>query len=157
NYLRVREWQDLVRQLRQIVREVGLKVGSKTIDAVQHHDGFHKALVTGLLSQIGSWDERRKHYQGARGTRFAVFPGSGLFKKSHDFVMAAERVETSRRWARQVAAVEPEWIEQAAGSIAKVHTSEPYWSRRNGTAMARQRVTVYGVTVVADRPVRYYN
>src|SRR5699024_2267752 len=98
-----------------------------------------------------------KHYQGARGSRFAVFPGSGLFKQRHDFVMAAELVETSRLWARQVAAVEPEWIEQAAGSIAKVHTSEPYWSRRNGTAMARQRVTVYGVTIVTDRPVRYYN
>lgn len=157
NYLRVREWQDLVRQLRQIAREVGIELGSKTIDAVKHHDGVHQALLTGLLSQIGSWDERRKHYQGARGTRFAVFPGSGLFKKRHDFVMAAELVETSRLWARQVAAIEPDWIEQAAGPIAKTNTSEPYWSRRNGTAMARQRVTVYGVTIVADRSVRYYN
>src|SRR5690625_467827 len=157
NYLRVREWQDLVRQLRQIAREVGIKTGPKSVDAVKHHDGIHKSLLTGLLSHIGSWDERRKQYQGARGTRFAIFPGSGLFKKRHEFVMAAELVETSRLWARQVAAVEPEWIEEAAGAIAKVTTSEPYWSRRNGTAMARQRVTVYGVTIVADRPVRYYN
>lgn len=157
NYLRVREWQDLVRQLRQIAREVGIQTGPKTIDAVTNHEGIHKALLTGLLSHIGSWDERRKNYQGARGTRFAIFPGSGLFKKRHDFVMAAELVETSRLWARQVAAVEPEWIEEAAGSIAKVNTSEPYWSKRQGTAMARQSVTVYGVTVVADRPVRYYN
>lgn len=158
NYLRVREWQDLVRQLRQIAGEVGIKVNSKTLpDAVKHHDGVHKALLTGLLSHIGSWDERRKQYQGARGSRFAVFPGSGLFKKRHDFVMAAELVETSRLWARQVAAVEPEWVEHAAGSIAKVNTSDPYWSRRNGTAMARQRVTVYGVPVATDRPVRYYN
>lgn len=158
NYLRVREWQDLVRQLRQIAKEVGIKQASSAqIDAVKHHDGVHKALLTGLLSQIGSWDERRKNYQGARGTRFSVFPGSGLFKKRHDFVMASELVETSKLWARQVAAVEPEWIEQAAGPIAKISTSEPYWSRRNGTAMARQRVTVYGVTIVADRPVRYYN
>lgn len=157
NYLRVREWQDLVRQLRQIAREVGIKTGSKTVDAVAHHDGVHQALLTGLLSHIGSWDERRKQYQGARGSRFAIFPGSGLFKQRHDFVMAAELVETSRLWARQVAAVEPEWIEEAAGSIAKVNTSDPYWSRRNGTAMARQRVTVYGVTIVTDRPVRYYN
>ena len=157
NYLRVREWQDLVRQLRQIAREVGIETGAKTIDAVKNHDGMHQALLTGLLSHIGSWDERRKHYQGARGTRFAIFPGSGLFKKRHDFVMAAELVETSRLWARQVAAIEPEWVEQAAGPIAKTNTSEPYWSRRHGTAMARQRVTVYGVTIVADRPVRYYN
>src|SRR5690625_3641598 len=157
NYLRVREWQELVRQLRQIAREVGIKTGPKSVDAVKHHDGIHKSLLTGLLSHIGSWDERRKQYQGARGTRFAIFPGSGLFKKRHEFVMAAELVETSRLWARQVAAVEPEWIEEAAGAIAKVTTSEPYWSRRNGTAMARQRVTVYGVTIVADRPVRYYN
>ena len=158
NYLRVREWQDLVRQLRQIAREVGIQVPSKSsIDAVNHHDGVHKALLTGMLSHIGSWDERRKNYQGARGARFAVFPGSGLFKKRHDFVMASELVETSRLWARQVAAVEPDWIEETAGSIAKVNTSDPYWSRRNGAAMARQQVTVYGVTVVTDRPVRYYN
>ena len=157
NYLRVREWQDLVRQLRQIAREVGITTGPKTVDAVKNHDGVHKALLTGMLSQIGSWDERRKNYQGGRGARFAIFPGSGLFKKRHDFVMAAELVETSRLWARQVAAIESEWVEQAAGSIAKVNTSEPYWSRRHGTAMARQRVTVYGVTIVADRPVRYYN
>lgn len=158
NYLRVREWQDLVRQLRQIAREVGIKASSKAaIDAVQHHDGTHKALLTGMLSHIGTWDERRKNYQGARGTRFAIFPGSGLFKKNHDFVMASELVETSRLWARQVAAIEPDWIEEAAGSIAKVTTSEPYWSRRNGTAMARQRVTVYGVTIVTDRPIRYYH
>lgn len=157
NYLRVREWQDLVRQLRQIAREVGIDTPSTSIDAVSHHEGVHKALLTGFLSHIGSWDERRKQYQGARGSGFAIFPASGLFKKRHDFVMAAELVETSRLWARQVAAVEPEWIEQAAGSIAKVHTSEPYWSRRNGTAMARQRVTVYGVTIATDRPVRYYN
>lgn len=157
NYLRVREWQDLVRQLRQIAREVGINTGNKTIDAVDNHDGIHRALLTGLLSHIGSWDERRKHYQGARGTKFAVFPGSGLFKKDHDFVMASELVETSRLWARQVAAVEPQWIEETAGPLAKVNTSEPYWSRRNGTAMARQRVTVYGVTVATDRPVRYYN
>lgn len=157
NYLRVREWQDLVRQLRQIAREVGINIGAKTVDAVKHHDGVHQALLTGLLSHIGSWDERKNNYQGARGTRFAIFPGSGLFKKRHEFVMAAELVETSRLWARQVAAVKPEWIEAAAGSIAKVTTSDPYWSRRHGTAMARQRATVYGVTVVADRPVRYYN
>lgn len=157
NYLRVREWQDLVRQLRQITREVGIDTGSKAIDAVAHHEGIHRALLTGMLSQIGSWDERRKNYQGARGTRFVTFPGSGLFKKRHDFVMAAELVETSRLWARQVAAVEPAWIEDAAGSLAKVNTSEPHWSRRNGTAMARERVTVYGVTIATDRPVRYYN
>ena len=158
NYLRVREWQDLVRQLRQITREVGItSPRNAQIDAVKHHDGVHKALLTGMLSQIGSWDERRKNYQGARGTRFAVFPGSGLFKKRHDFVMAAELVETSRLWARQVAAIEPEWIEEAAGSVAKRSTSEPYWSRKQGTAMARQRVTVFGVTIVADRPVRYYH
>src|SRR5699024_7776452 len=158
NYLRVREWQDLVRQLRQIAREVGIQVPSKSsIDAVNHHDGVHKALLTGMLSHIGSWDERHKNYQGARGARFAVFPGSGLFKKRHDFVMASELVETSRLWARQVAAVEPDWIEETAGSIAKVNTSGPYWSRRNGAAMGRQQVTVYGVTVVTARPVRYYN
>ncbi|MGO1959448.1 MAG: ATP-dependent RNA helicase HrpA [Yaniella sp.] len=158
NYLRVREWQDLVRQLRQIAREVGIKLPSNaSIDAVKHHDGVHKALLTGLLAHIGAWDERRKNYQGARGSRFAVFPGSGLFKKRHDFVMASELVETSRLWARQVATVEPAWIEAAAGSLAKVNTSDPYWSRRNGTAMAKQRVTVYGVTIVTDRPVRYYN
>ncbi|WBL18652.1 ATP-dependent RNA helicase HrpA [Citricoccus sp. NR2] len=155
NYLRVREWQDLVQQLRQLASQIGIKVSPGPLDAVAMHEPVHRALLTGLLSHIGSWDERKREYQGARGTRFAVFPGSGLFKKRHAFVMAAELVETSRLWARMVAAIEPEWIEQAAGSLAKHSYSEPHWSRRQGAAMARERVTVLGVTIAVDRLVRF--
>lgn len=155
NYLRVREWQDLVQQLRQLASQIGIKVSPGPIDAVAMHEPVHRALLTGLLSHIGSFDERKREYQGARGTRFAVFPGSGLFKKRHGFVMAAELVETSRLWARTVAAVEPEWIEEAAGALAKRSYSEPHWSRRQGAAMARERVTVLGVTIAVDRLVRF--
>ncbi|MGO1182593.1 MAG: ATP-dependent RNA helicase HrpA [Micrococcaceae bacterium] len=155
NYLRVREWQDLVQQLRQLASQIGIKVSPGPIDAVALHEPVHRALLTGLLSHIGSFDERRRDYQGARGTRFVVFPGSGLFKKRHGFVMAAELMETSRLWARTVAAVEPEWIETAAGSLAKRSYSEPHWSRSQGAAMARERVTVLGVTIAVDRVVRY--
>src|SRR5690625_8041854 len=102
-----------------------MNTGQKSDNAVKHHDDIHKSLLTGLLSHIGSWDERRKQSQGARGTRFAIFPGSGLFKKRHEFVMAAELVETSRLWARQVAAVEPDRLEEAAGAIANGPTADP--------------------------------
>src|SRR5690625_7289849 len=99
-----------------------MNTGQKSDNAVKHHDDIHKSLLNELLSHIGSWDERRKQYQGARGTRFAIFPGSGLFKKRDEFVMAAELVETYRLWARQLAAVETGRIGEAAGAIAMVAT-----------------------------------
>lgn len=116
---------------------------------------IHRALLTGLLSMIGSRSERLKDYQGARGTRFAIFPGSGLFKVNPDFVMAAELVETSRLWARTVAAIEPDWVVEAAGDLVTRQHSDPHWSTKAGSAMVYEKISLYGVTLVSDRRVGY--
>ncbi len=151
NYLRVREWQEFETQLRQVTREVGIKAGAPAEGPDQ--DGIHQALLSGLLSHIGLRDPDRRDYLGARGTRFEVFPGSGLFKKPPDFVMAAELVETSRLWGRQNAAIDPLWAERLGGDLVKRQFSEPHWSTKRAAAMAHERVTLYGVPLVADRVV----
>ena len=149
NYLRVREWQDFERQLRDVAKEIGLRPG-KPADAPDA-DGVHQALLSGLLSHIGLRDPERRDYLGARGARFAIFPGSGLFRNQPSFVMAAELVETSRLWGRQVAAIDPAWAERLGAHLVKRTYSEPHWSRRRESAMAYERVTLYGVPLVADR------
>ena len=162
NYLRVREWQDFESQLRQVAKEVGLQVGqpSDTPDS----DGIHQALLSGLLSHIGALEEREKggdrkrgprEYLGARGARFAIFPGSGLHRKNPQFLMAAELVETSRLWARQNAAIKPEWAERLGAHLVKRTYSEPHWSKKRAAVMAYERVTLYGVPLVADRLISY--
>ncbi|MDY6055637.1 ATP-dependent RNA helicase HrpA [Micrococcus sp.] len=156
NWLRVHEWQDLVQQLQQMAKEVGVVVPAGPVDPVGRHEAVHRSLLTGLLSHVGAYDERRREYAGARGTRFAVFPGSALFKKRHPLVMAAELVETSRLWARTVARVEPEWVEEAAGDLVTRSYSEPHWSRRAGSVVAMEKVTLFGVTLVPERSVRYW-
>src|SRR5699024_5382228 len=93
-------------------------------------DAIHQSLLVGLLSNLGTYDERRRDYIGARGTRFVLWPGSGLTKKTYDWVMAAELVETSRLFARTVARVQPAWVEPAAAHLVKRIHSEPYWSTR---------------------------
>ncbi|MDN6529906.1 MAG: DUF3418 domain-containing protein, partial [Brevibacterium sp.] len=120
-----------------------------------HAAVIHRALLTGLLSMIGSRSERNKDYQGARGTRFAIFPGSGLFKKKPDFLMAAELVETSRLWARTVSAIEPDWVVEAAGDLVTRQYSDPHWSKKAGGSMVYEKISLYGVTLVTDRRVGY--
>ena len=138
-------------------RQVGIDVGrDREIDPAAKSDDVHKSLLAGLLSHIGLRDERTRDYQGARGTRFAIFPGSALFKKKPDFVVSAELVETSRLWARVNAAVEPQWIEEVAGDLVKRTYAEPHWSRSQGAVMAKERATLYGVPLAADRPVGYW-
>lgn len=154
NYLRVREWQDLFSQLRQMGKSLDIKV-SNDIDPVAHHDAIHMSLLTGLLSHIGLYDQRKREYAGARGTKFMVFPGSALFKKSPDWVMAAELVETSRLWARVAAKFDPLWAEQVAPDLVKRSYSEPHWSKRTGSVMAHEKVTLYGVPLVPDRRINY--
>ncbi len=164
NYLRVREWQDLVVQLAEIAREADLgelpggrrpKASRMALNPAANSDAVHQSLLSGLLSHIGLYSPKNRDYQGARGTRFAVFPGSGLFKKNHDWVMAAELVETSRLWARMVARIDPAWIEELAPHLTKTSYSEPRWSTRKGAVVATQKVTLFGVPVVADRQVLY--
>ncbi|GHG45182.1 ATP-dependent helicase [Sinomonas cellulolyticus] len=156
NYLRVREWQELYQQLRQLARPLGISLGQgRETDPVGRHDAVHQSLLAGLLSHIGLLDERKRDYLGARGTRFAIFPGSALFKKSPTYVMAAELVETSRLWARTAAKMDPAWGELVAPHLVKRSYSEPHWSKRAGSVQAYEKVTLYGVTLVAQRRINY--
>jgi len=154
NYLRVREWQEFESQLRLVAKQVGLTVPKATVGRADE-DLVHQALLTGLLSHIGLRDPDRRDYLGARGARFSVFPGSGLFKKQPDFVIAAELVETSKLWGRQCAAVDPLWVERAGAHLVKRSWSEPHWSKKRSAVLAHERVTLYGVPLVADRLINF--
>ena len=181
HYLRWREWRDVVGQLRQMARALGIDVGPvgepSTGDVVEaarfggaqdaavravlaygqgpasvDADQVHRSLLVGLLSYLGSWDETKRDYEGARGTHFTIWPGSGV--SGHPtWVMTAELVETSRLFARTVARIRPEWVEPAARGLLKRSYSEPFWSVGKGAAMVRERVTLYGLTLAADREV----
>ncbi|MBO3723491.1 DUF3418 domain-containing protein [Actinomyces bowdenii] len=191
HYLRVREWQDVHAQLRELARPLGLdaapielptaraiRAATEALEPGSHAaqiahggvaaavvalgrsadtpdaDAIHRSLLTGLLSNVGNWDERRRDYAGARGTRFTIWPGSGLRRKTYDWVMTAELVETSRLFARTVAKVDSRWVEEAAeraGLLRRVY-GEPYWSTRQGAAMVHEKVMLYGMTLAADRP-----
>jgi ATP-dependent helicase HrpA len=152
NYLRIREWQDLVAQLRQIVKGMGIRVGDQPTDLEQ----LHRSLLAGLLSHIGLRDPAKRDYLGARGARFAVFPGSALFRKQPQFLMAAELVETSRLWARVNAGIQAEWAEELAPHLVKRSYSEPHWERKRAAVMATERVTLYGVPIVVGRKVGFH-
>lgn len=203
NFLRVREWQDVVAQLREMGRPLGLDMAYRPTgsgdakdvkdarspsapDPTDTHlthtwndDAIHKSILAGLLSQIGMQEsnelkassfthlkgpareqamrrakkQARNEYLGARGARFAIFPGSPLSKKPPAWVMAGELVETSRLWGRDVARIDPEWAEDLAGSLAKKTYSEPHWSSKQGSAQATEKVLLYGVPIVSDRAV----
>ncbi|TDE11891.1 ATP-dependent RNA helicase HrpA [Jiangella asiatica] len=151
NYLRVREWQDLESQLRQLVKPLGVTLNS--VDT--QPDDVHRSLLAGLLSHLGVKDESSNEYQGARGARFAVFPGSGLFKKPPQWVMSAELVETSRLWARVNARIDPAWAEPLAEHLVKRTFSEPHWERKAGAVMGYEKVMLYGLVIVPRRKVPY--
>ena len=151
NYLRIREWQDIYHQIRLTVREMGLPINSEKAEYQQ----IHTALLSGLLSHIGLKEAEKQQYLGARNAHFAIFPNSVLFKKQPKWVMAAELVETSKLWGRMVAEIEPEWIEPLAEHLIKKSYSEPRWSKSRGEVIADEKVTLYGVPIVAARPVNY--
>lgn len=151
NYLRIREWQDIYSQLRTVAKQMGVHLAEE--DAPE--DRVHQSLLSGLLSHIGLKDTEKNEYLGARSAKFAVFPGSALFRKQPRWVMSAELVETSRLWARVNAKVEPEWIEPLAGHLVKRNYSEPHWEQKQAAVMAYERVTLYGVPIVAQRKVNY--
>ncbi|MEO5303724.1 ATP-dependent RNA helicase HrpA [Corynebacterium sp. c25Ua_47] len=153
HYMRIREWFDLVRQLRDVAKQLGWTAQEST---ERRADDIHMSLLSGLLSNIGARDGNSKEFIGARNTRFLIFPGSALAKKPPEFLMAAELVETSRLWARDVAAIDPAWVEKLAKNLLKHNYSDPTWSRKRGSAVVTQRSTLYGVTVVADRTVPYH-
>ncbi|CRL59661.1 ATP-dependent RNA helicase HrpA [Proteus vulgaris] len=151
NFMRVREWQDVYTQLRQVVKELGFPVNSEPAD----FRSVHVALLSGLLSHIGQKDADKQEFTGARNARFSIYPGSGLFKKPPKWTMVAELVETSRLWGRIAARIEPEWIEPIAEHLVKHQYSEPHWSKAQGAVMANEKVTLYGLPIVASRPINY--
>ncbi|WRZ92008.1 ATP-dependent RNA helicase HrpA [Streptomyces sp. NBC_01007] len=162
NFLRIREWQDIYSQLRTVAKQMGIHLNEE--DAPEQ--SVHVSLLAGLLSHVGMKDVKetggesgkstgKNEYLGARSAKFAIFPGSALFKKPPRFVMSAELVETSRLWARVNARIEPEWIEPLAGHLLKRTYSEPHWEKDQAAVMAYEKVTLYGVPIVAQRKVNY--
>lgn len=167
NYVRVREWFDVHRQLRSLLSAAKISVPDATGEP--DPDAIHRALLAGLLAQIGLLDERgtkagakvtnaqrrAAEYRGARGIRFSIFPGSALRKKAPSAVIAAEIVETSRTYARTVAQIDPAWAEPLAGDLAKRQISEPHWSKDAGAAVAYEKVTLFGLELVSRRRVQF--
>ncbi|MER7172518.1 ATP-dependent RNA helicase HrpA [Streptomyces mesophilus] len=156
NFLRIREWQDIYTQLRTVAKQMGIHLSDE--DAPAADQQVHVSLLAGLLSHIGMKDVKdgaKNEYLGARSAKFAIFPGSALFKKAPRFVMSAELVETSRLWARVNAKIEPEWIEPLAEHLVKRTYSEPHWEKDQAAVMAYEKVTLYGVPIVTERKVNY--
>ncbi len=154
NFLRIREWQDIYTQLRTVAKQMGIHLNEE--DASDQ--SVHVSLLAGLLSHVGMKDVKdgnKNEYLGARSAKFAIFPGSALFKKQPRFVMSAELVETSRLWARVNAKIEPEWVEPLAEHLLKRTYSEPHWEKDQAAVMAYEKVTLYGVPIVAQRKVNY--
>ncbi|GGQ94439.1 ATP-dependent RNA helicase HrpA [Streptomyces aurantiogriseus] len=154
NFLRIREWQDIYTQLRTVAKQMGIHLNEQDASA----DSIHTSLLAGLLSHLGMKDVKdgnKNEYLGARNAKFAIFPGSALFKKQPRFVMSAELVETSRLWARVNAKIEPEWVEPLAEHLLKRTYSEPHWEKDQAAVMAYEKVTLYGVPIIAQRKVNY--
>jgi len=150
NYLRMKEWRDIHHQLRIACKQIGLKENQNEAE----YAAIHKAILAGLLSQLGLKDKDGE-YQGARNTRFAIFPGSPLSKSKPQWLMAAELVETSKLYARQVAVIEPQWAESLAGDLLKHSYSDPIWRKRRGEVVAKQKTSLYGLILQAERFVSY--
>ncbi|GAB4177151.1 MAG: ATP-dependent RNA helicase HrpA [Wenzhouxiangellaceae bacterium] len=154
NPLRLHEWGALVAQLKELARETGWQIGRRAPLDQARADAVHRSLLSGLLSQIGQ-HHADGEYIGARGHKFRIFPGSGLARARPGWLMAAELVETSRTWARQVAAIKPEWLESQARHLIRSQLFDPHWDRRSGRVMGYQRVTLFGLTLVEKRRVHY--
>ena len=151
NYLRIREWQDVYTQIRQTVKQLAFPINSQLAD----YRSLHIALLSGLLSHVGMKEIEKHEYIGARNIKFAIFPNSAIFKNQPKWCIASELVETSRLWGRTAAKIEAEWIEPIAKYLVKYSYSEPRWSKKQGTTIANEKVTLYGLPIVASRTVNY--
>ena len=169
NYLRVREWQDLIKQLRSIGKPLQLEMGNPKVNP----DGIHRSILAGLLSQIGlkqlsdkkAADQAKSdsskptrgsnEYLGSNGKKFVIFPGSTLAKKPPAAIMSAELVETSRLFARMNAAIDPAWAEKLGGENCKRSYSEPHWEKSQGAVVAYERVMLFGVPIIASRRMQF--
>ncbi len=150
SYLRLREWRDIHRELAAQVKQIGLHPNTDDAD----YEAIHKALLSGLLGHVGQKKEKRD-YLGARGGEFVLFPGSGLGKQPPKWLVAAELVETGRLFGRTCAAIEPEWVEEVAGSRLKRTFAEPHWEQGKGAVMAWERTSLYGLILCPRRKVHY--
>ncbi|HEZ0514497.1 TPA: DUF3418 domain-containing protein [Neisseria meningitidis] len=147
-------------------QDLSAKLKQKQLDKKQHraqiraakeagYEQIHRALLTGLIANVGMKSPDGNDYTSTRGSRFHLFPASALFKAKPKWVMAAELVETTKLYARDVAAIQPEWIEQEAPHLVRYHYFEPHWEQKRGEVIASERVTLYGLTVLPRRPVSY--
>ncbi|MBH2163280.1 DUF3418 domain-containing protein [Neisseria meningitidis] len=147
-------------------QDLSAKLKQKQLDKKQHraqiraakeagYEQIHRTLLTGLIANVGMKSPDGNDYTGARGSRFHLFPASALFKAKPKWVMAAELVETTKLYARDVAVIQPEWIEQEAPHLVRYHYFEPHWEQKRGEVVASERVTLYGLTVLPRRPVPY--
>lgn len=150
NVMRVREWSEVYQQLTELCRILGLKRNRNA----GHRDFVHKALLSGLLSHIGCKTDAGD-YQGARNSRFFIFPASVLYKHKPQWVMAAELAETNRLFARINAAIQPVWLEKTGEHLIKRSYRDPHWEMKRGCVVAMEQQTLYGLIVVADRKINY--
>lgn len=150
SYVRMREWRETVKQLHGMVKEMQLKF----YESEAGYAELHRALLTGLLSNIAQYDDKHE-YTGVRGLKLYLFPGSGLFKKKPKWIVSAEQVETTRRYARTVARIEPEWVVPLADHLVKRAYQDPRWEKNRGYAVVDEQVSLYGLILVANRPVDY--
>ena len=151
NWLRLREWRDVHGQLMTLCHEHGWKENQLP----GSYEAIHKALLTGLLGHIGLKNEEDQNYLGARGIKFFIHPGSSLVKKAGRWIIAAELVETSRLFARCVARIEPEWLEQVGAHLIRRHVFEPHWEKSAGQVVAWERITLHGLLLHAKRRINY--
>lgn len=151
NYLRIKEWQDIYTQIRQTIKQLNFPINNHDSD----YQAIHTSILSGLLSHIGMKEIDKFEYLGPRNMKFAIFPGSSLFKNSPKWCMANELVETSKLWGRNVAKIEVEWIEPLAKHLIKKQYHEPHWSKKQGTTIANEKVTLFGLPIVNNRLVNY--
>ncbi|MBJ7863511.1 DUF3418 domain-containing protein [Neisseria meningitidis] len=165
-FRRLSEIKQLTSSGNQGDQDLSAKRKQKQLDKKQHraqiraakeagYEQIHRALLTGLIANVGMKSPDGNDYTGARGSRFHLFPASALFKAKPKWVMAAELVETTKLYARDVAVIQPEWIEQEAPHLVRYHYFEPHWEQKRGEVVASERVTLYGLTVLPRRPVPY--
>ncbi len=154
SYARMREWRDIHTQLRQSVEELDWKTSSANMEKPDAYRALHRALLCGLLGNVGMKDDADNNYTGARGIKFWVHPGSGT-KKPGKWIMAAELVETTRLFARSVATIDPKWIEELGGHLLKRHQERPHWEQARAQVVAIERGTLYGLPVYVDRRMHY--
>ena len=154
SHARMREWRDVHAQLRQTVEELEWRLSSANLEKPEGVRAVHRALLCGLLGNVGMKDEQDNNYIGARGIKFWVHPGSGT-KQPGKWIMAAELVETTRLFARHVASVDPRWIEELGAHLVKRHRERPHWEKARAQVVAMERGTLYGLPVYADRRVHF--